>query len=135
MDAPRDDSSNLFPDENIVREEVTVKKQGKHKHVVYSQEDSDQLHELLRNPMLQTLMPKNVKGRRNRMLVWCVKELIRRLENPDLKGQQTVLDFASAEVEELRQEVSRLQQATNTINDFIESMKTKKNKWWVNLLC
>lgn len=129
---------DLFPKGSIeeINKKNTKKKspQEKRKAVGYLGSDYSHLNKLLSDPTLLGMMPKKVKGKRNRMLVWCVQELLRRINNPDTETNiQGTINFASAEMESLRQEVNKLQDAANSINEFIASMKNKKNKWW-NLL-
>lgn len=132
-------SLNLFPEDSI--ETVDKKQTKKHvpkekrKAVGYYDSDYTHLNELLNNQTLLSMMPKKVRGKRNRMVVWCVKELLRRIENPDAgTSVQGSINFASAELESLRQDVNKLQEAANSINEFIASFKSKKDKWWKSIL-
>ena len=128
-------SLSLFPEDSIeVIDKKQTKKQvpkEKRKAVGYYNSDYTHLNELLSNQALLSMMPKKVRGKRNRMLVWCVQELLHRINNPDTEvNVQSTINFASAEMESLRQEVNKLQEVANSINEFIDSMKNKKNKWW-----
>lgn len=131
-------SLDLFPEESIEslenNNQIERTSENKFKAIWFKEDDFNRFLTMLNDPSILSIMPKKEKGRKNRRLFWCIKELLRRINNPETKiGYQGTIDFTSAEIELLRQDVKKLQDAANIINDFIASMKNKKNKWW-NLL-
>ena len=131
-------SLDLFPEESIESYEKNNKKERipekKFKAIWFKEDDFNRFLTMLNDPSIKNLIPKKESRRNNRRLFWCIKELLRRINNPETKTEyQGTIDFASAEIELLHQDVKKLQESANSINEFIASMKNKKNKWW-NLL-
>ena len=76
-------------------------------------------------------MPKKEKGRKNRMVLWCVQELIKIVNNRGLNAQQNVISFNSPETDAFCDAVAQLKEATGLLNNIFETMKKeKKDKWW-----
>lgn len=110
------------------------KKLGKRNVVSYSEQVFVDLNELLKDPVLRDLMPKKVRGRKNRMVLWCVQELIKIVNNRGINAQQSVISFNSPETDAFCNAVTQLKEATGLLNNIFETMKTeKKDKWWNKL--
>lgn len=62
------------------------------KGVLYSGESMKEIDALIFSPLFLDRMPKNVKGRRNRMVLWAIKELEKVLSN-GIKEQQLYFNF------------------------------------------
>lgn len=107
------------------------KKLGKRNVVSYSEQAFVDMNELLKDPVLRDLMPKKVRGRKNRMVLWCVQELIKIVNNRGLNAQQSVISFNSPETDAFCDAVAQLKEATGLLNNIFETMKKeKKDKWW-----
>ena len=110
------------------------KKLGKRNVVSYSEQAFVDMNELLKDPVLRDLMPKKVRGRKNRMVLWCVQELIKIVNNRGLNAQQSVISFNSPETDAFCDAVAQLKEATGILNNIFETMKKeKKDKWWNKL--
>lgn len=103
---------------------------GKRKAVVYYEKDFGNLNELLKDPVLRDMMPKKVLGRKNRMVIWCVQKLINIVNNRDYHGQQGSINFSSDSSEAILNEISQLRSATEKMNETLDTLKNKKEKWW-----
>ena len=67
------------------------------KSIVLSGEDMREIDSLIFSQLFQDRMPTNVKKKRNKMVLWAVKELDRVLRE-GIKSQQTYLEFNNNEV-------------------------------------
>ena len=122
---------NLFGEQIKSKGASPPKTYDKRSVVSYRDEDFVDLNNLLKDPVLRDLMPKKVRGRKNRMVLWCVQELIKIVNNRGLNAQQSVISFNSPETDAFCDAVAQLKEATGLLNNIFETMKKeKKNKWW-----
>ena len=121
---------DLFGEE--VRQPPTPKKaKVEHsRHIAFQEKDFKKIDSLLKDQGLRSLMPAQVKGKNNRMVIWCIQELIRLYRPRPDSGHQSALPFESAEVSDLRKEVDRLQQVVTSFQKTLEAAKESKSKWW-----
>lgn len=120
---------SLFPEGSIDTVVPCAEQLSKEKHKAIGFRESDHkiLIELLKTPSLLAMMPKKVKGKYNRMVVWCVQELVRRVKDPDYTQQQTSLKF---DEDDFRNELLSLGKTAERLEKIVESLESKKGKWW-----
>ena len=126
---------DLFGEQTKLKNDFPPRKKlGKRNVVSYSEQAFVDMNELLKDPVLRDLMPKKVRGRKNRMVLWCVQELIKIVNNRGLNAQQSVISFNSPETDAFCDAVAQLKEATGLLNNIFETMKKeKKDKWWNKL--
>lgn len=71
---------------------ITNTDYGRNKGIILSGEDTKLLDSLLASPLMRDRMPTVVRGRRNRMVLWAVKEL-KDILSKKSKPLQTYLNF------------------------------------------
>lgn len=100
------------------------------KGVIFKGQDFKRLVELLNDPVLKDSLPKNLrikKGKRNAVVLWCVGEFVKILNNRQV-AHQTSLSFSANELEDLRRQVERLEGITSKLSAELESLR-KKRRW------
>ena len=109
---------------------LTEKKQKSHrKGVKYGDKDFIELMNLLNDPVLRDAIPKNIRNKRNKSVLWCIKEFTNILNNR-MTAHQASLNFSSGEIEDLHREVIHLHGITNKLTKLFERATTKKDRWW-----
>lgn len=128
-------SLDLFPEESIEslenNNQIERTSENKFKAIWFKEDDFNRFLTMLNDPSILSIMPKKEKGRKNRMALWCVQELIKIVNNRGLNAQQSVISFNSPETDAFCDAVAQLKEATGLLNNIFETMKKeKKDKWW-----
>ena len=105
------------------------KNTNKYNTINYSENDTTELNELLKDPLLRDMIPKKHRKRRNQQVLWCIKEFVK-IINHRQTAQQSHLDFPPGELQDLHNEVERLKGVTDELSKTLEATKKKKCKWW-----